>query len=215
MACTPVCAAIAEEFAYLCPVICGALDSICKHDDNAVDCGDAVCRAISLCQSNPWQYEVVWNFSLPTDTPSLPESNKIVLTSSPPSDDVPEGQVKIGIKCEGSTWWKAITMFKNSTFIKEVAHTQDQPGVVNWGFLQHQELANHYFTLSKAKTFGIHTNVYHIVNAGDMKERGTYLFDWQVDTVTQPAVVVSAEESSHAASVGITKSKSRGNEVLV
>ena len=38
---------------------------------------------------------------------------------------------------------------------------------------------NHYFTLSKAETFGAHTNVHHIVNAGDMEEKGTYLFDWQ------------------------------------
>jgi hypothetical protein len=200
MACTPICAAIAPEFAYLCPIICGALDSLCRHEldkpKNALDCGQYVCDAISVCETNPWYYETVWNFSLPTYSPALPKANTIVLTSYPPSDDVPEGQVKMGIRCPND-WWKAITMFSNQTYIKDVAHTQDQPGVINWGYVQHQELANHYFILSKAESFGIHYNVYHIVNAEEMKERGTYLFDWQVDTVvadnaalTQPALVV-------------------------
>jgi len=177
-ACTKVCPHYLPSA--LCNLVCPTLDSIC-HPGSDTDCGATVCAAISVCQSNPWEHEVVWNFTLPTFTPTL-QGDTIVLTSSPPSDDVPPGKVRVGIKCDGSTWWKAITMFKNTTYLKEVAHTQDQQGVVNWGLIQYEELANHYFTLSKAETFGIHVNVYHITNAADMQEQGSYLFDWQVDS---------------------------------
>jgi len=93
---------------------------------------------------------------------------------------VPEGMVQICLK-ESGTWWKAVTMFANTTFIKEIANTQDAAGKINCGTVEKQELANHYFTLSKAKTFGIHTNMYHITNANDMQAQGSYLFDWQKD----------------------------------
>lgn len=183
--CSSLCQSIAPKT--LCSLVCPTLKSICTG--NGYDCGDAVCRAISICETNPWEYEVVWNFTRSSDKPTLAEDT-VVLTSSPPSDDVPPGLVKVGLKCEGSTWWKAITMFKGSKFLKEVAATQDHKGIISWGFIRHEELADHYFTLSKAKFLGVHVNVYHITNAADMKERGTYLFDWQVDSTATPEVQV-------------------------
>jgi len=174
--CDAACAAIPGLDA-LCPLICPAIASVCS--DKTIDCGDAVCSAISVCSSNPWEHEVVWNFTLPTYTPAL-SGDTIVLTSTAPSSSVPEGMVQICLK-ESGTWWKAVTMFMNHTYIKEVAHTQDAAGKTNCGTVEHQELNDHYFTLSKAETFGVHTNVYHILNAGDMAAQGSYLFDWQKD----------------------------------
>jgi len=184
-ACGKACSAI-PGLGGLCKLICPAIGTLCG--DKKVDCGEAVCGAISVCRRNPWEDEAVFNFSLPTYSPAFPShprggSDTIVLTSWPPSadppaGDVPVGMVRIGIKSV-DTWWKAVTMFSNTTFIKEVAHIQDNAGGIGWGLVEHDELTKYFLSLSKAETFGIHTNVHHIVNAGDMKDGGTYLFDWQ------------------------------------
>jgi len=46
-------------------------------------------------------------------------------------------------------------MFKNHTYIKEEAHTQDAAGQLRT--VEKQELDNHYFTLSKALDPGLRT----------------------------------------------------------
>lgn len=80
-------------------------------------------------------------------------------------------------------------MFEGHKFIKEVAHSQEHwhRGMIGWGLIQHEQLATHYFSLSKAEFLGVHVNVFHIKNAAEMKERGTYLFDWRQDSVSKSA----------------------------
>merc|ERR1711924_574429 len=113
-----------------------------------------------------------------TYSPALHDGDTITLTSTEKSSDVPKGMVQMCIKCTADTWWKAITMFSGTDFVKEVAHTQDHKGELNCGLVEVAELANHYFSLSKAKFLGTHVNMYHITNAADMKEGGTYLWTW-------------------------------------
>lgn len=184
--CQAACEAI-PGVSSLCPLICGSIPSLCGK--GVVDCGQKVCSAISVCASNPWEYEVIWNFSKPTYSPAL-HGDTITLTSTDVSPDVPAGKVQMCIKCTAGTWWKAITMFQGTNYLKEVAHTQDHQGETNCGLVEADELSNHYFTLSKAETLGVHVNVYHITNAGDMKAGGSYLWTWSKDSTSASSVVV-------------------------
>jgi len=191
-ACAAACKLIPGGVRALCSEVCGLIPTLCGPKAKE-PCGQAVCDAISICAHNPWEQESVWNFSAATDKPSLTGGNGdiIELTSRAPSDDVPAGTVKVGIKCTASSgWWKSVTMFKGAKFLREVAAQSGDKGKIHWGSIKYADLKDHYFSLSKAEFLGVHVNVYHITNAVEMKERGTYIFDWQKDKATAAVLVV-------------------------
>ena len=85
--------------------------------------------------------------------------------------------VQICLKKSG-TWWNSITMFQDTEYIKEIAHTRNDDSQIDCGFVYKQDLEYHNFAISKDYTYDTHTNYYHIKNAKDMEERGSYIFEW-------------------------------------
>ena len=72
-------------------------------------------------------------------------------------------------------------MYSQTKYIKTIVEVQNHKGQTVCGNVLKEELKDNYLTLAKAKTFGIHTSIYHIVNANDMQAQGSYLFEWLKD----------------------------------
>ena len=79
------------------------------------------------------------------------------------------------------TWWKAITEHQDGNFIAELVAIQDQPGVIKFADVDINTLDIYEYVLSKAKLFGVHTDMYKIANANEMKGGCQYLFKWISD----------------------------------
>ena len=80
------------------------------------------------------------------------------------------------------TWWKGIVAFdkQDSNKWKEIACLQDDNNsmtlTVNPGIAETQ-----WISLSKAKTLGVHTNMYLITNWADASTAYDYVFNWVKD----------------------------------
>jgi len=82
-----------------------------------------------------------------------------------------------------NTWWKGFVAFQKDDTNKyiEMACLQDD-FKENDGWLMTKELTDRfYFTFSKAKTFGVHTNMYMIYNMGSINLNYDYSFKWVKD----------------------------------
>ena len=80
------------------------------------------------------------------------------------------------------TWWKGLVAFKKSdtNHWDEVACLQDDHKTMTIDF--NPGIANDYYiTLSKAKTAGVHTNMYMINNWADADMNYDYVFQWVKD----------------------------------
>ena len=99
-------------------------------------------------------------------------------------NECPTDEVKIGLTLGHSiTWWKGVLLFTpagNNDYMR-VAELQDnQPPVVVE--LEHAILTKRELVLSKAKAFGVHTNMYWIQDAATKMEGGNrYTFVWEKD----------------------------------
>lgn len=84
--------------------------------------------------------------------------------------------VQIGLRLDGVTWWKGV---EADDIV--LAQTQDN------GFLNVTEIALDVFKgrelhLWKAKAFGVHADVYNVVDAHDNLQGGNrYVFAWLKD----------------------------------
>lgn len=83
---------------------------------------------------------------------------------------------------QSGTWWKGIVAFEKKDTNKwaEVACLQDdrKKMVVDMNASIGQD---HYVVFSKAKTFGVHTNMYLIENWHDAPTNFTYVVNWKHD----------------------------------
>lgn len=80
------------------------------------------------------------------------------------------------------TWWKGLVAFKknNTNHWDEVACLQDDHKVTTLDF--NPGIANEYYiTLSKARTAGVHTNMYMINNWAAADMNYDYVFQWVKD----------------------------------
>ena len=93
---------------------------------------------------------------------------------------MPAGYVRFGL-VESGTWWKAINVFSDSKFDYELVAVQDAPGVIKFADVPIPNLSIFNYVLSKAKTFGVHTDMYKIENITDMEEQCAYTFKWLSD----------------------------------
>merc|ERR1719265_2745859 len=93
------------------------------------------------------------------------------------SDD----QIQISLVDDSGTWWKAVTEFDHDNFIREIVATSDCQGETRDAVVPQSDITGkgYYLVLSKAKAFGVHTNMYHIKNAADMKPGIKYIFHWE------------------------------------
>ena len=115
---------------------------------------------------------------------------------------VEDGKVRFGLVCSG-TWWKAITLHQGQGhYLSELVAVQDEPGITKvklafhlltnlniidtrncWQYadVDHSSLELYDYVLSKAKTFGVHTDMYRISNVQDAKAGCAYTFEWLRD----------------------------------
>eukprot|EP00930_Biecheleria_cincta_P070838 TRINITY_DN58430_c0_g1_i1.p1 TRINITY_DN58430_c0_g1~~TRINITY_DN58430_c0_g1_i1.p1 ORF type:complete len:366 (-),score=75.80 TRINITY_DN58430_c0_g1_i1:458-1435(-) len=96
-----------------------------------------------------------------------------------PLSDVPEGKVRITLQSR-DTWWKAITLWKDNSYVSELVHVQDDKSAVDAAVMDASAIPDWQFVLSKAGFLGVHTNPYLIENSDDMKEGCEYNFHWKL-----------------------------------
>lgn len=101
----------------------------------------------------------------------------------------PSDQIQIGLQLVGNvSWWKGIMLFNEEGYQTVIDRAGPNRGVA-YGVIQvsdlndsNQEGGIKYLILGKAKTFGVHTNEYCIVNANQRLNPGhQYLLKWEKD----------------------------------
>merc|ERR1712212_428289 len=128
-------------------------------------------------QTLTWE-DISWN--LDGDDKYLSDGDHIVLETTCDNPSIPEGHVRFGMIC-AVTWWKSITVHEGSHFMYELIAIQDEPGDEKFADVDYINLELYNYVLSKAKTFGVHTDMYKISNAAEMKPGCQYLFKWLED----------------------------------
>ena len=103
------------------------------------------------------------NFDWNGDDQWLPDHDHIVLTKNCADAGVPAGYVRFGL-VEAGTWWKALNQFHGDHWDYEIVAVQDCPGVIKYADYPVEFLSLYNLVLSKAKTFGVHTNMYKLNN---------------------------------------------------
>ncbi|XP_013422207.1 uncharacterized protein LOC106182103 isoform X5 [Lingula anatina] len=83
----------------------------------------------------------------------------------------------------GVTWWKGLILFRkherNKYQILTELQDDQHPVIVT---IRRYMLEQNHLVFSKAKTFGIHTNMYHIEDAATALKGGAhYAFTWVKD----------------------------------
>ena len=121
--------------------------------------------------------EVTWNMD--GDDKHLSDGDWITLTKAC-DVGLDADYVRMGL-VESNTWWKAITLHDNHGFLYELAAEQDSPGIARWVDVPVANLPLYHYVLSKAKTFGIHEDMYEIANTSDMVDGCSYLWTWIED----------------------------------
>ena len=123
-----------------------------------------------------------------TKTP-LNDGDVIQLLELPGDRKITRGHVRIILGFGGRvSWWKGILLFKkNSDVLKRAVvagEKKEVPKKVGF-FYAHipvTDLTKYDLVLSKAKTFGVHANMYRITDAArNMKAGKTYIFSWTKD----------------------------------
>lgn len=123
-------------------------------------------QAVNIPWNQITEEGVVWNGH---------DHDRIIMKRTPGTGRLTFAQPK-------HTWWKGLVAFKKSdtNHWDEVACLQDghrtmtidfNPGIAN----------DYYITLSKAKTLGVHSNMYMINNWGDADMKYDYVFQWVRD----------------------------------
>jgi len=80
-----------------------------------------------------------------------------------------------------NTWWKSITAHTpHNTFVREIVAVQDNRHE-HKALVSYADMFNYFIVLSKAKTLGIHTNMYWILNSYDLKPNHDWVIEWKKD----------------------------------
>ena len=78
------------------------------------------------------------------------------------------------------TWWKAITVHENNRFLHEIVYNQDHVHE-KCNYVMYTDMLERYVVLSKAKSFGAHTNMYWIQNSYMITPDYDWDFYWLQD----------------------------------
>ncbi len=122
-------------------------------------------------------YEVT--IGLLTDNNILPDGDQIVLQESG-SAASPDS---VGFELQVATpdmWWKGLVLFKKdkSNDYEELV-AGDGKALPQYKEIEMTKLCDRYLVLSKAKTLGVHSNVYNITDADTGLQQGKkYTVSW-------------------------------------
>lgn len=89
---------------------------------------------------------------------------------------IPPDRVGIALRLDGVTWWKGL---QSGEIV--LCQAQDSQTFISTQ-LSVDDFKAHGLQLWKAKTFGVHTQMYNVVDASDQIAGGqSYLFTWSRD----------------------------------
>lgn len=113
-------------------------------------------------------------FSQLTNAQRLPDGD-IVQASVLPGG-VPKGVIEVHLRLAGVTWWKGI---QSGPIVLCQAQDNQPDSTAQFSVSDFQA---HGLQLWKAKTFGIHTQMYDVTDAGQNMSGGhSYVFVWERD----------------------------------
>lgn len=143
--------------------------------------GPAIIDAVRASQGQvPYWYTVWFDYQSEAKQLQWLRDGDCVTMQATFEPGVPKNAVKIRlISAPYITWWKAVTLHHGNQYIREVVSTQD-------GYHRHEaflfapDMAES-FVLSKAKAFGVHTNMYLLQETQRMFVGFTYTFEWLYD----------------------------------
>ncbi|TWT63264.1 hypothetical protein [Rubinisphaera italica] len=96
-----------------------------------------------------------------------------------PSDEI---EIKL-VLGSGVSWWKGAILFKkdkDNDYLSLVELQDDKKSKT--GRVSYDDFSSRHFVLSKAKAFGVHTNMYYIEDAPQKMTGGNrYTFTWTKD----------------------------------
>lgn len=115
------------------------------------------------------------------DRHNLQDGDHICIYARPKQPTSKKTRFHIALKQPTGTWWKAITAHTPpNTFSHEIVWSQDDTHE-NWALVDYNDMLNYFIVLSKAKAFGIHTNMYWIQNSYDFKPTSDWIISWDRD----------------------------------
>ena len=121
----------------------------------------------------------LWQVNYGSKTQPSWGEDVITVKATPKSGD----QARITLhSVDKITWWKGLVKFKKSddNDWSEIACNYDNVKSVTNSFA-FADVNNNYIILSKAKTAGVHTNMYHIVNFDKLDQNYDWSFIWLED----------------------------------
>ena len=115
----------------------------------------------------------------------LPDGDKIILTEIGTAQN--PSHIAFELELQKDFWWKGLVLFnktESNDFIEVVAgdwkDLQDKNYSKKTNEIAFSEIEGKYAALSKAKSVGIHSNVYHIANAATALKAGRkYKISWK------------------------------------
>ncbi|MEH2463768.1 hypothetical protein [Nostoc sp.] len=117
------------------------------------------------------------------DKKKLPDGDIISISVVGPDESSKEIKFILRLE-EPVSWWKGLLLFnrKGNNSFRAIAELQgNDPSQTN-GATDIDELGKYDLVLSKAKTFGVHTNMYRIVDAQRAFRPGyQYILSWLTD----------------------------------
>lgn len=90
-------------------------------------------------------------------------------------------RIKLQIS-NGCGWWKALNQFtSNNVFVSEEISVDDgtTSRTKDFSVIYFQNTDLNHWGLAKAKSLGVHTDYYRIVNMADLQPGYVYTIDWQ------------------------------------
>lgn len=109
------------------------------------------------------------------------DGDKIIVYRKPKQRTAKSNLYHLTLLQPRGNWWKAITTHrKPNTFDHEIASVTGTR-FEDKKLVDYADMVNYYVVLSKAKGFGVHTNMYWIKNSYDLTPDYDWVFYWMKD----------------------------------
>ena len=119
-------------------------------------------------------FNTSWNWH--GDSKNLPDGDHITLSKSC-GGGVPRNSVRIGLYSAGD-WWKGIVVHSGPHHQYDLLGVAGNHHYTTYATVPKDRLTQYTYTLSKAKNFGVHTDMYKLSNIAGMQGGCTYTFRW-------------------------------------
>ncbi len=105
----------------------------------------------------------------------------IVIKKRPKQRTSKDNYYHFTLKQPNGNWWKAINAIRTDNVFDHEMVSVSGSDYSNKVIVDYNEMFNYYIVLSKAKGFGVHTNMYWIKNSFDLSPDYDWTFEWKKD----------------------------------